>query len=246
MQHPISHTHHPEVNDSLCVEMTRTTYEGMRDRGLTDDFVCRGLHDATRKLRDGWISTRAATKGKRPSVRRAEMRSAAGEMSAKSAGQRDEGARFPKMLFSALTQRTWGYCHGFHVFISTRLAIFFSAASLAGAFSGLLAFRISHMDGIAGLSGGRWIFILEGIFTVALGLLIPWLLPDSPVLAAFLTQYEKVFVTTRLEVDSGTSRGRVDTQGGSFKWKYLRDALLDWHIYLGVLIYLGQRFVNPF
>lgn len=96
------------------------------------------------------------------------------------------------------------------------------------------------MDGIAGLSGGRWIFILEGIFTVALGLLIPWLLPDSPVLAAFLTQYEKVFVTTRLEVDSGTSRGRVDTQGGSFKWKYLRDALLDWHIYL-VFLYIWAR-----
>lgn len=102
------------------------------------------------------------------------------------------------------------------------------------------------MDGIAGLSGWRWIFILEGIFTVALGLLIPWLLPDSPVLAAFLTQDEKDFVITRLEADSGTSRGRVDTEGGSFKWKYLKDALLDRHIYLGVIMFLGQRFVNPF
>ncbi|KAI8686543.1 MFS domain-containing protein [Fusarium keratoplasticum] len=124
--------------------------------------------------------------------------------------------------------------------LQTRLAVFFSAASLAGAFSGLLAFGISHMDGIAGLSGWRWIFILEGIFTVALGTLIPWLLPDSPVLASFLTQNEKDFVMARLEADSGTSRGRVDTQGGSFKWKYLKDALLDWHIYLGVIMFLGQ------
>ncbi|UPK97221.1 hypothetical protein LCI18_008156 [Fusarium solani-melongenae] len=114
--------------------------------------------------------------------------------------------------------------------LQTRLAIFFSAASLAGAFSGLLAFGISHMNGIAGLR----------LSTVALGLLIPWLLPDSPVLASFLTQNEKDFVITRLEADSGTSRGRVDTQGGSFKWKYLKDALLDWHIYLGVIMFLGQ------
>ena len=41
---------------------------------------------------------------------------------------------------------TW-YCR-FEV--QTRLAIFFSAASMAGAFSGLLAFGIEKMDGVAG------------------------------------------------------------------------------------------------
>lgn len=46
-------------------------------------------------------------------------------------------------------------------------ALFFSAASIAGAFSGLLAFAIAKMDGIGNLEGWRWIFILEGIVTVS-------------------------------------------------------------------------------
>lgn len=36
-----------------------------------------------------------------------------------------------------------------------RQALFFSAASVAGAFSGLLAFGIAHMDGVGGLEGWR-------------------------------------------------------------------------------------------
>jgi hypothetical protein len=38
-----------------------------------------------------------------------------------------------------------------------RQALFFSAASVAGAFSGLLAFGIAHMDGVGNLAGWRWI-----------------------------------------------------------------------------------------
>lgn len=42
-----------------------------------------------------------------------------------------------------------------------RFSLFFSAVAIAGAFSGLLAYGISFMDGIAGQEGWRWIFILE-------------------------------------------------------------------------------------
>jgi len=44
--------------------------------------------------------------------------------------------------------------------IQLRLALFFTAASLTGAFSGLLASAIVGMDGIAGHRGWQWIFIL--------------------------------------------------------------------------------------
>jgi hypothetical protein len=40
-----------------------------------------------------------------------------------------------------------------------RQALFFSAASVAGAFSGLLAFGIAHMDGVGNLAG--YVFILN-------------------------------------------------------------------------------------
>lgn len=39
----------------------------------------------------------------------------------------------------------------------TRIALFFTASALAGAFSGLLAFGISKMDGTAGYEGWRWV-----------------------------------------------------------------------------------------
>ena len=38
--------------------------------------------------------------------------------------------------------------------------MFFSAASLSGAFSGLLAAAIENMDGVRGRPGWAWIFIL--------------------------------------------------------------------------------------
>ena len=43
----------------------------------------------------------------------------------------------------------------------TRIAIFFTASAIAGAFSGLLAFAISKMDGVGGYEGWRWVCLLE-------------------------------------------------------------------------------------
>ena len=40
-----------------------------------------------------------------------------------------------------------------------RVGIFFGGATLAGAFSGLLAFGISFMSGTAGMLGWSWIFV---------------------------------------------------------------------------------------
>ncbi|KAI1740757.1 CHAT domain-containing protein [Xylaria scruposa] len=43
-----------EVNDEVCVEMARLTYEGIRDGGITDESVSRALHIASRKMRQQW------------------------------------------------------------------------------------------------------------------------------------------------------------------------------------------------
>lgn len=50
------------------------------------------------------------------------------------------------------------------------MAIFFSAATAAGAFGGLLARGIMEMDGVGGLNGWAWIFILEGLITFFFGM----------------------------------------------------------------------------
>lgn len=130
---------------------------------------------------------------------------------------------------------TW-YCR-FEV--QTRLAVFFSAASLAGAFSGLLAFGIEKMEGVGGLAGWRWIFILEGIVTVAVGATLYWTLPDSPATCSFLTQQEKSIIDRRLMQDAGTKAGHVSTDDG-FQWRFLKEALLEWKIWFAVIIYWGN------
>lgn len=63
------------------------------------------------------------------------------------------------------------------------------------------------MDGIGGKAGWRWIFIMEGILTVIIGLLGLAFLVDFPDKAArsfkFLTQAEAEWVIRRIERDRG-------------------------------------------
>ncbi|KAL3429841.1 CHAT domain-containing protein [Aspergillus tetrazonus] len=46
-----------EVNDEICVDMAKITYETMAGANMTDESVCRGLHLATRELRDRSLIT---------------------------------------------------------------------------------------------------------------------------------------------------------------------------------------------
>jgi MFS family permease len=54
-----------------------------------------------------------------------------------------------------------------------RMALFFSAATIAGAFGGLLARAIMEIDGRAGLRAWQWIFIIEGMLTFVVGESLP-------------------------------------------------------------------------
>ena len=49
------------------------------------------------------------------------------------------------------------------------------------------------MDGIGGLSGWRWIFILEGLATIIIAIFAIYLLPADLATAKFLTQEEREF-----------------------------------------------------
>ncbi|CAK7200689.1 hypothetical protein SEUCBS139899_003387 [Sporothrix eucalyptigena] len=123
--------------------------------------------------------------------------------------------------------------------LQRRVSMLFVSASLSGAISGLLGFALELMDGVGGLEGWRWIFIIEGIFTVLVGVLLPWTLPDSPELCSFLTPAEKLFIRQRLEQDSGTSAGRLQTQE-SFQWRYVTSTLSDWRIWFTIFIFWGN------
>ncbi|KAM0548786.1 hypothetical protein ACHAPJ_009782 [Fusarium lateritium] len=123
--------------------------------------------------------------------------------------------------------------------LQSRMAVFYSAASLAGAFSGLLAYGLQKMDGIGGQAGWRWIFIIEGLATVVVGSLCFWLLPDSPETAKFLKPEERQFLCDRLRNDAGTKTGHVDLKD-KFHWPTIQSALFDWKIWAAVIIYWGN------
>ncbi|KAH7014620.1 CHAT domain-containing protein [Microdochium trichocladiopsis] len=52
------------VDNELCVDMARMTYKVLRDEGIKDETVSRGLHWAMRTLRDHWVDGEDAGRGK--------------------------------------------------------------------------------------------------------------------------------------------------------------------------------------
>lgn len=115
-----------------------------------------------------------------------------------------------------------------------RAAVFFSAASVSGAFGGLLAAAISNMDGIGGKPAWAWIFIIEGLATVVAGVLSFWIVQDFPDTAKFLTEAERTVVIRRLQDDD-----QFSAAGEELRWKYIFQSLLDWKTWVGMICYCG-------
>jgi MFS family permease len=61
-----------------------------------------------------------------------------------------------------------------------RMALFFSAATLAGAFGGILARGIAEMSGVRGIAAWAWIFILEGLLSILVSMTAYWAIYDYP------------------------------------------------------------------
>jgi sugar phosphate permease len=121
-----------------------------------------------------------------------------------------------------------------------RVGIFFSATGAAGAFSGLLAYGISFMDGKRGLEGWRWIFILEGILTVIVAFAAFFCIADYPEKATFLTEEERGIVISRLKYQDNVmnnSGHRGVEANDEFSWPAIRAAFTDWQVWLGVLLF---------
>ncbi|PIA94634.1 putative transporter [Cercospora beticola] len=135
--------------------------------------------------------------------------------------------------------------------VQTRLALFYCASALSGAFSGLLAFAIARMDGVGGKPGWAWIFILEGIATVLIGVACFFIMPDTPALSGrWLNQEEQRYLEIQTVIKEG---GRFAMENDDkFKWTYLRDLLLDYKVYMQAFILFtasmlayGLKFTMP-
>ncbi|XP_006457076.1 hypothetical protein AGABI2DRAFT_188790 [Agaricus bisporus var. bisporus H97] len=115
-----------------------------------------------------------------------------------------------------------------------RIGIFYGAASMAGAFSGLLAYGIGFMSGTRGRLGWSWIFILEGIATVVVGFCAFFLLVDFPATSKFLTPDERSYVIWRKKYDN-SSVGEEE----HFEMRHFWAVISDWQLWLHILIYMS-------
>ncbi|KAF8424834.1 MFS general substrate transporter [Tirmania nivea] len=113
-----------------------------------------------------------------------------------------------------------------------RFAIFFSAATLSGAFGGLIAPGLVAADGAGGLSGWRWIFVIEGLITIAVALVGYFLIQDSPATSRFLSTKDSTALQALLKHDSLN-------ESKEFDWAEVRAAFCDWKVYLAGFICLG-------
>jgi len=80
-----------------------------------------------------------------------------------------------------------------------RISYLFVAAALSGAFGGLLAYGLTNLHGARGLAGWRWLFLVEGLISVVVGIMAVFLLPDSFQTAWWLSEEEKALMVIRQE-----------------------------------------------
>ncbi|KAK3940242.1 major facilitator superfamily domain-containing protein [Diplogelasinospora grovesii] len=116
----------------------------------------------------------------------------------------------------------------------TRMSFLFSSTLVGGAFGGLLAYGIAHLDGQKGYAAWRWIFIIEGAITAVIALVSIFLIVDWPEQCQFLSTSEKDLLKRRLAAD-GNETCRMDNLNG-FAYKLI---FSDYKIWLGSLIYMG-------
>ncbi|KAL4909458.1 hypothetical protein BDW74DRAFT_165901 [Aspergillus multicolor] len=104
-----------------------------------------------------------------------------------------------------------------------RFSFFFSSTSLAGAFGGLLASGLGKMDGVRNLAGWRWVFIIEGLITAVVAIILFFFLPDFPEEAKWLSDEERKYMRAKLAQDSGEVGH--DTHMG---WREVLDVFRDY------------------
>ncbi|KAG1057143.1 hypothetical protein G6F46_001022 [Rhizopus delemar] len=107
--------------------------------------------------------------------------------------------------------------------LATRLAWFWGIQAFASAFSGLISFGIFRLEGVAGLYGWKWLFLIDGVFTHIIGFIAILYLPESPATTrgtirgkyGWFTEREAAIAVTRIIEDD--------------KYKIEQNAHVTWH-----------------
>ncbi|KAF8897398.1 MFS general substrate transporter [Infundibulicybe gibba] len=117
--------------------------------------------------------------------------------------------------------------------LGKRSGIFTSSGLVGTLFSGVLQASVyRNLNGRAGRSGWRWLFIIDGIITLPIALYGFCVFPDLPVStkAFYLNQEERRLAYKRLEND-------VQTTHSALSWSVVRRVLSHWRWYACSLLF---------
>jgi MFS family permease len=109
--------------------------------------------------------------------------------------------------------------------------MFQSATVIAGVISGLLSGAlITYLNGLLALKGWQWMFLVEGLPSVILAVLVMYYIDDEPHESKWLTASEKDAVIEAIKNDPGAAPNNYT----------LGQALLDWKVYfLGLIFFFA-------
>ncbi|KAJ3552700.1 hypothetical protein NM688_g4015 [Phlebia brevispora] len=117
--------------------------------------------------------------------------------------------------------------------LGLRLAYFFGFAAVAGAFGGLIAFGIQQAS--TSIANWRLLFLVEGVPTIALGVIALFLLPDRPEETSYLSGEERLLQLERM------NRGITADVGRSLNKEHIKRAFKDWRVYATGVIFFGAN-----
>ena len=96
------------------------------------------------------------------------------------------------------------------------VATFAVGGLVAGIVGSPLSGAILGLDGVAGLAGWQWLFILEAAPAIVLGLVVFFVLPDGPEDVAWMSAEEKRWLREHLDADALAGGGTTSTLSAAF------------------------------
>ena len=116
------------------------------------------------------------------------------------------------------------------------MGIFYFGAPLSFVFGGPLSGLLLDADGMGGLHGWQWMFLVEGLLASVVGVLVYFKLADSPATASWLEPEERGALTAAI--------AQEDRETAAHGVTSLVQGLLNWRVvYLGLIYFLIQACV---
>ncbi|KJX94969.1 high-affinity nicotinic acid plasma membrane permease like protein [Zymoseptoria brevis] len=133
--------------------------------------------------------------------------------------------------------------------MAKRVGWYFTASQVSAAVVGLVSAGFQKMDGLGGLEGFRWMFLLWGLVTFVVGVGLLWWLPDRPAVPGEEEEvrrdgWRRLVPRRKPALEGEDARAHYEELSMAYartKWT-LRDlwaAVVDWRFWPLLIMYFG-------